>query len=237
MINQTQSLPTMNFKTIGKSLLIAIASYAVLLGVFEYGGLDSAYEKQLLRFANRFHHKYTDDGRVDFTQTRQLSKGKVMTDFVLVSIQSQKVVRMMEAEARKRNITKIEVPRAQYLLEIWELAITPLILLLVLILASPVNWRRKLWAVGIGLILYHAFLYFKFWVRHSVEVNRHPWLEISTQPEWLQTLLLHINTYMYFIGTSLIVVLVIWVFSTFRGDDLKKLGDFFRQFEQSKKSV
>lgn len=223
-------------KSLGKFVLSAIIAYAILLGIFVGLKGDIAYKAATVSAMKSMHSTYTKDGKVAYSYQMAKSKAQEMTEYILVTVSSRKIQREMEAQAAKINkdagfqkIKKLDIPQAQFRLEIWENSLVPLILLMVLILSTPIPWKRRIFALVIGVSLFHLFLWFKYWVRLTVEVNRHEWMGITNLQGFWKNFYLYANTYLYFIGTSLAVVIVIWILSCFRKADFEKLSESFAE--------
>jgi hypothetical protein len=97
----------------------------------------------------------------------------------------------------------------------------PTALTAALILASPIPWKRRLWALGGGMILIHLFILFSLqsWIWDESPavslVNYSPfWKARADDLEY---------TLMTQLGASFSVPLVIWILVTFRRRDLRLL--------------
>ncbi len=225
-------------KSLGKFLLTAIIAYVVLLGIFSGLKGDLAYKSFIMNCMKTMHSTYTEDGQVVYSYEMGKSKAMEMTEYMLVTVTSKKVQKMMEQEAEKINkqagfqkIKKLDVPQARFRLEIWEFSLVPMILLMVLVLATPISWKRRIGSLVIALVLFHLFLWFKYWVKLTVEVNRHEWMKILDLKGFWKSFYLYANTYLYFIGTSLAIVIIIWMISCLRKNDFEKLSEAFTNLE------
>ena len=98
------------------------------------------------------------------------------------------------------------------------------ILLVSLVLATPIVWKRKLVSLIIGLVLLTLFIMFKQWI-HLLFLNiSNPWLRLYQFNDAQKTII----EYLYpkladSLGTSWFVVVVIWLLISFRKDDLKMI--------------
>lgn len=100
----------------------------------------------------------------------------------------------------------------------WYSALLPSILLLSLILASPVSWKRKLLATLAGTALIYLFTLFKLRLSIAYEYHQNPWLEFSPgNPNWIQPAY---RIFVTNIETTIIIPVFVWVLVTFRKSDL-----------------
>ena len=98
----------------------------------------------------------------------------------------------------------------------------PTILLICLILASPVPWKRKIVALMIGFLLVTCLIMFKQWIELLVICEQNSWLKLTdfspTQKKMLdfgnKVLSKNSSTILYF-------VVAIWLLITFRLDDVR----------------
>jgi hypothetical protein len=94
---------------------------------------------------------------------------------------------------------------------------TPTALTIALILATPVPWRQRAWALLWGLLLIHAFILF------SVQVwiwDKASEVSLATPPPFLQSVLDELEyTLLVQLGVSFSVPLLIWILVTFRRKD------------------
>jgi hypothetical protein len=98
----------------------------------------------------------------------------------------------------------------------------PSVLLVSLVLASPVSWRRKIIALIIGLTLVSLMVMFRLWFQILYLCEQYPWLNLynfgETQKKIIeyayQTIVIPINMVLYF-------VIIVWLLVTFRKEDLK----------------
>jgi hypothetical protein len=103
---------------------------------------------------------------------------------------------------------------------------TPAALLAALVLATPVPWRRRLVALGVGLALVHVFVGLRLWFSllwgfSVVQLGGQPLLELSGWARWLvrrADQLLAGSLY-----ATYLVPAMIWVAVTLRPEDLRRL--------------
>ena len=97
----------------------------------------------------------------------------------------------------------------------------PTILLISLILASPVNWKRMLIALFIGIILISGFAILKQWIYILHICIEKPWLMLYEFSESRKHFIEHIfNSYVSPTAPSLVLTVIIWILVTFNIRDL-----------------
>ena len=100
----------------------------------------------------------------------------------------------------------------------------PTILIISLVLASPVRWKRKLIALPVGLILVTLLILFKQWIALLWMCDQNPWLNLTNFTGNGKTLLEFFNTAIsVYSSTLLYFVVAVWILVTFRADDLRKI--------------
>ena len=96
----------------------------------------------------------------------------------------------------------------------------PTILLISLVVASPVPWKRKLMALALGLALVTLLILFKQYISLLWRCDQNPWLQLTDYGDKGKALLN--STYHFIAVTSssvLYFVVAIWLLVTFRLDD------------------
>jgi len=100
----------------------------------------------------------------------------------------------------------------------------PTILLISLVLASPVSWRRRLIALAAGLIPVTLLIIFKQWISLLWLCEMNPWLQLTHFTTFSKTILAFTNTFISSSpSTVLYFVVAIWLLVTFRVEDFKTM--------------
>lgn len=100
----------------------------------------------------------------------------------------------------------------------------PTILLISLVLASPVPWKRKLFALVTGLILLMLLIIFVLWIILLWNCEAAPWLQLTDFTSTGKKLLTF--AYDFFVSSFnalSIFVVVIWLLVTFRVEDFRAM--------------
>ncbi|MDD5328118.1 MAG: hypothetical protein PHY02_09960 [Phycisphaerae bacterium] len=92
-----------------------------------------------------------------------------------------------------------------------------------LILAGPIPWRRKGWALLWGMILIHAFIVLKLAIWITYGLNKEPLSIVVLSPFWNKALLLTIQVFASNLTFGLVVSVFIWVLVSFRREDWFKV--------------
>lgn len=141
------------------------------------------------------------------------SKYKLNTKIVLFNV-DQVVAARRSGQATVRG--------AEIFVSSWYSGLLPTILLLSLILASPVPWKRKILAVLIGIALTYLFILFKLRLVIAHEYLSATFLEITpTFSKWLPTAY---DIFVVNIETTIIFPVFIWILVTFRKSDVKRFS-------------
>ena len=101
------------------------------------------------------------------------------------------------------------------------IGLTPMALILALTLATPIPWRRRIWALFWGLLLVHVFILFSvgcyIW-NQSTEIGL-----ITLSPFWKAIAGGLEETLVTQLGASFVVPALVWIVVTFRFQDLNEM--------------
>jgi len=92
-----------------------------------------------------------------------------------------------------------------------------------LVLASPIPWRRKGWALFWGMILIHGYIVFKLAIWIIYGFNKEPLSLIVLSPFWQRVLLLTIDVFVRNLTFGFIVCVFIWILVSFRREDWSRI--------------
>jgi hypothetical protein len=96
----------------------------------------------------------------------------------------------------------------------------PTILLIALVLASPVPWKRRLFALAAGLVLVTLLVMLKQWIALLWLCEQHPFLQLTNFTGTGKKLLTFANSFLSVTSSSVLYfVVAIWLVVTFRVDD------------------
>ena len=111
----------------------------------------------------------------------------------------------------------------------------PAVVLIVLVLASPVVWHRRLWALLWGLILVHAFIAVRFgFILLSIFHGDKPYTLFRWDPPWDTFLEEAFIIIAEVPATIYVVPLLIWIAVTFRRADWEALAGRFGSTDRSR---
>ncbi len=97
-------------------------------------------------------------------------------------------------------------------------------LVVALVLATPISWRRKSIALLLGLLLIDAFVFWRLWLGLVDTFSDHQLALIRFTPFWKETVRLAVHIFIGSIEASFIVPVFVWILVTFRRGDLERLG-------------
>ncbi|MEE9295748.1 MAG: hypothetical protein V3W34_12405 [Phycisphaerae bacterium] len=104
----------------------------------------------------------------------------------------------------------------------------PAAVLIALVLASPVRWRRRLWALLWGLVLVHAFVVVRFaFILLSIFHGDQPYALFRWDPPWDRVLEEAFIIIAEVPATIYVVPLLIWIAVTFRRKDWEAVAGRF----------
>lgn len=92
-----------------------------------------------------------------------------------------------------------------------------------LILATPILWKRKGWALFWGMILIHCFIILSLAIWILYGLNKEPLSLVLLGPFWKQVLLLTINVFVRNLTFGLVVCVFIWIIVSFRREDWARI--------------
>ena len=95
--------------------------------------------------------------------------------------------------------------------------------LIALILATPVGWRRRGWALLYGMLLIHVLIALKVGILLLYGFNKEPFSVIVLSPFWSRALSLAYHVFIPNLTFSLIVSVFIWFLVSFRREEWAKL--------------
>jgi hypothetical protein len=92
-----------------------------------------------------------------------------------------------------------------------------------LIVATPIGWRRRGWALFWGMILIHGFIIFILaaWILRGFNNEVVSLLVLS--PFWQRVLLLTVFMFVHNLTFGLIVCVFIWLLVSFRREDWSRI--------------
>jgi len=189
-----------------KTLLLFLVKAALIYGVLAlpWSFYDETYGQFYRKAAASVFGKFRESGFVIFDKTKE----PAMAHLNIGNYKQQLPNGSFNTKAIDIN-TRI-------------LGYLPTVLLISLVMASPVPWRRRLIALAIGLILTMGLIFFKQWITLLWLCEKTSWLELTHFEGTAKKLLAFANE---FISESSFTVpyfvVGIWLLVTFRLDDLK----------------
>ena len=189
-----------------KTLLLFLLKASLLYGFLSlpFSFYDEYYGKFYRETGKLIFGKFRDDGVVLFNP----KPGKTMTHINIGNKAQVKPNGSFDTAATDIN--------TRYL------GYIPAILILSLVLASPVPWKRKLLALIAGLILVTLLVLFKQWISLLWLCETNSWLNLTHfGPTGKKILEFSNKVFCESSSTVLYFVVGIWLLVTFRLDDFK----------------
>ena len=197
-------------KPLLKFLLLFAATYAVLLVAAHF--MDRYYADSYRWFGKVFFENYGEKGFLQFFPVEEKTTYRLSTKVVIFNKEQIQVA---------RQTGQATVKGAEFFVSSWYNGLIPDILLLSLIIASPVPWKRKLFAGITGLILFDLFILLKWKLAIAWEISQNPWLEMPTSNPGLVKTAYEI--FVRNIETTIILPVLIWVVVAFRRRDFNRM--------------
>jgi len=187
-------------------LLKAAVFYALLSAPFSL--YDKAYGMFYRQVAGYVFHDFRDGGFVMFRELDDPATTHVLIGSYAL-LRPDKTTETLERFVNTRYLGYI-----------------PTVLLISLVLASPVPWKRMIVALAAGLLLVTMLILFKQWISLLWHCEHNKWLNLTNFSGTRQ----HLFMFIYGIvcassSTVLYFVVAIWLLATFRLDDFKTVKE------------
>ncbi len=176
--------------------------------VIPWPGIKAAYAALYSGSGNLFFGSLVSGGSVRF-HPMSPPKGKFDTHIHLVNLRSA---------AKETVITSSRIPG--YL---------PTAFLVSLVLATPLPWRRRLWALLCGLLLVNAGVVCKLFVTVLHRFSSTGLSLLAPAPLWKKLLRLANDFAEGDVVMLLMLPVFIWILVSFRGDDIRMIVDRTRR--------
>ena len=157
--------------------------------------------------------------------------------FILVENNGQRILRFEEVPAAKRNHTldtRITVANREQLdangsgravmldFDSHGIGWVPTAMLIALIAATPISWSRRTWSLIWGLLALHALILLSIQVYIWNQSDTTSGLNlIQLSPFWKTIISGLEETLVTQLGASFVLPVLIWIFVTFRAEDLR----------------
>ena len=131
----------------------------------------------------------------------------------------------VQAQQAMQNGTAVDV--AKVYVNDYMVGFLPTFTLLALLLATPMPWKRKLGAIGIGLLLITLFVISRQWILVHTAMGNNAHLDLADMSEGTVRFLIGLRrVFVTNIVVSMMVPFLLWGMLVFRTEDLKNwLGE------------
>jgi len=117
-----------------------------------------------------------------------------------------------------------KMPAARVLFSSRYVAYLPTALVAALVLATPIPWRRRLWALVWAMVIVHAFVAFILWLMILHQYNETPGLSLFLLKAFPKKILHAVHeVFVTYTGPFFAVPVFIWLLVSFRREDWAKL--------------
>jgi len=220
-----------------KFTLLFLFAFFGGLALFYQGGLNHAYGKFITNTGNALFQNAWDRGLVNFTTEDQFQHafdGGKYSFNVNLTTEENGVVMLLDNPTRtveqlkastggvRNQYVDFKYTKSELLFRYAMGAFLPFMMLISLIIASPVNWTRKVIALLLGTLLIHVFIFFKIYLKIHVGFQRFG-LEVVNASERSFKTWDSVDLILASIGATMMISVLIWIGITFRAGDLKKL--------------
>jgi hypothetical protein len=194
-----------------KPILAFLGRFALVFAVLAvpWPGWPETYAKALRTAARALYGSFGAKGVVLFKPNP--SGGRELDTMILVGNRDQ-----LDAQGRGKAA---QVPfNSRYV------AYLPTALVVALVLATGLSWRRRLPALGWGLLAAHVFIAWLIWLMIVALIDAQPWLNLlKLSPFWHWLVGALHEVFHVYLGARFAVAVLIWILVTFRRDDWSKL--------------
>jgi hypothetical protein len=199
--------------------LIFSVAYLVLFFLTSLPGPKETISSMYKEMANTFIPPFLGKAAIQFEQNPGIPDDP---DRIRVRFQSHQVVEEQKQLAKGKGLKTIDVNFKSYNVFLFEFFIFPLLYFSALVIAAPVNWKRKGMALLIGLVLLHIFMLFKgyFITLYHLQVNQILGYQMG---EFAAGVIKKVQLAFNNITTAFITATLIWAITVFRKDDWKKI--------------
>jgi hypothetical protein len=200
--------------SIKKHLLLFLLKFAVVYIVLLLPPVRALYTKAFLATGNKVFRYVDEKGVTVFRYNESETNPDIIAEIRLMNKD-----RLAEAKAKGIKIIydygRVACNWFAYLM---------LAYLIALIAATPVGWKRKLWALATGLTLSYIYYLVMIWVLLLYKFNQNPQLQVLELKGFKKTLV----DILYPVlvsnpGTTVFVALFIYALVVFRKADLERL--------------
>ena len=189
-----------------KTLLLFLLKAVIIYGLLSLplSFYDEVYGNFYRKVSEVFFSKFRETGFVKFSECKEPAKTHInVGNYALVRPDGSCDTATADINTRY-------------------LGFIPTILLISLVMASPVSWKRRLIALVAGLILVTLLIIFKQWISLLWLCEINTWLPLTNFTGASKKLLTFANTFISdSASTVLYFVVAVWLLVTFKAEDFK----------------
>lgn len=157
-----------NARPLLRFLLFLLLAYMGLQAAAYIPAVNTAYRQHFISLMDKVFKNFRQEGIVKAGLNPDREERELDVEIMLSS-------KTLYRDAISNNTT-VRIARTKVYSNY--LGYLPLSLLLALILATPLHWRRKTVSLLTGVFLIEAFLIFRLWIHLTFTFNSYDWLEV-----------------------------------------------------------
>ena len=209
--------------TLWKFLILVAIIYASLVGIGPFLKLNKLNASFYGSVSKKLFSEMGEKGIVVFEEVKG-NVGINDQDYQLTLINKESLEEVKrEAAQRGSADTKAKVKAKNVFLNFWQFGFVPTALLLALIIATPLPWKRKVLGFIIAWIMLQAFIFVRIYLTILNHFQQTEWLAIYDFSERQNHVLYFASERLLYFGSSLILVVFLWVISISGAQEFKKL--------------
>ncbi len=154
-----------------KRILLLVAVYVVLMFFANWIHFQQIHHQYFIKKNNYLFSTFGNGGQVEFYEVPNNLLRRYLTYDVLIKLSSQQQRKRAIAKARKAGETRITYEPVQYDINTWAVYGNLYLFLMALVIALPLHWKKRLWALTAGFVLLELFFAFKVWLLLSLKFS------------------------------------------------------------------
>lgn len=205
------------FPKVARFILLFLGIYFLLVIAAGVSGFRHQFAQSFAEWATETYRHYIPQAEASFTATQTMGEHDLIITFMNTKTKAAKIAEARQAGLQTANL---DVGSSQF--SVWDYFLLQFIVLIALVLATPISWKRKGLSFLIGSAILLLFTFHRFHCTLQYYAKTSPVLEpleLSAFSEW------YINTLfnMQSIEFIFIFTFIIWALATVRRKDVVKL--------------
>ena len=208
-----------NYNTLFKYFGVFLLVYSVLFGIFS--------TTPVATFTNNTYRSITTPILQSifskaYLKLEQDSPPESNIYTIRAVFTSKKIIEQAQQAARQQGAAKVDLKAQEYDLYLHRMFTTFLLFLISLIVITPIGWRQKIAASIIGALIFYVFTVFKIFIFLADLFNRSD-MDLYKVSAMGGSVLEGISYVIKSLGTSALVVVIIWILTAFKKNNWKEI--------------